>query len=79
LTESTKTNEATKRVIRNMQNVLASNKDSITVYSNFPIEDNTITLENDARSLYFLLTSNRKDIKNHIIDFDINIDSDLNG
>ncbi|MDR0771572.1 MAG: hypothetical protein LBF15_00430 [Candidatus Peribacteria bacterium] len=62
-----------------MQNVLLSNREPITVYSNFPIEDNTITLENDARSLYFLLTSNRKDIKNHIIDFDINIDSDLNG
>ncbi|MDR3150399.1 MAG: hypothetical protein LBU14_01970 [Candidatus Peribacteria bacterium] len=62
-----------------MKNLSASKTTTLGVYSNFEMVDSTITLEDNSKKVYFYLTSNDENVKNYVADFDINIDSDLNG
>jgi hypothetical protein len=57
---------------------MSSNKETIAVYSNFPIEDDELELEDKLKNLYFSITTTNKDVINYIADFNINYDSDLN-
>ena len=78
LVEWTKISEKTKRVVKNMPNFLTSNREDLAVFSNFPIEDESITLSDNATELYLYLTSKLDDVSYYVADFNINYDSDLN-
>lgn len=78
LTEWTKINEKERKVVKNMPNFMTSNKEPIAVYSNFPIENDTITLEDTTKEVYMYITSNKDNIAYYVADFNINYDSDMN-
>jgi hypothetical protein len=61
-----------------MPNFLVSNRESLAVYSNFEIIDETVIIDDSFKELYFYITSNLDNVKNYVVDFDINYDSDLN-
>ncbi|MDR1944543.1 MAG: hypothetical protein LBQ59_00145 [Candidatus Peribacteria bacterium] len=50
----------------------------MAVYSNFEIIDETVIIDDSFKELYFYITSNLDNVKNYVVDFDINYDSDLN-
>ncbi|MDR1988264.1 MAG: hypothetical protein LBQ24_06105 [Candidatus Peribacteria bacterium] len=68
----------TKRVVKDVKSFMLSSKELMAVFSNFPIENDEITLEDNSKDLYFLVTSNDENIVNYIADFDVSNDSDLN-
>jgi len=79
LTEWTKVKEITKKVVRDYSNIIATKKDGLIVFSNFDIEENTITVKDDLKNLYVYLWANNWEIANYVIDSNIESDSDLNG
>ncbi|NVP17811.1 PKD domain-containing protein [Candidatus Gracilibacteria bacterium] len=80
ISEGTKSREVTKKVVKDLSNFIKSKKSGLIVFSNQLIDDNdTITLEDNSKKLYFYLGSNSGSISNYVADFDINYDSDLNG
>ena len=78
LTEWTKVKEVTKKVISNYSNIIAVRKEWLTVFSNFEIVENVITLNEITDKLYLYLWADSKDVTNYVADYNINIDSDLN-
>ncbi|MDD3793493.1 MAG: PKD domain-containing protein [Candidatus Gracilibacteria bacterium] len=80
ISEGNKTREITKKVVKNLSNFIKAKKSGLIVFSNHEIDENdSIIIEDKTKKLYFYLGANSGDIYNYVADFDINIDSDLNG
>lgn len=79
LTEWTKIRETTKKVIKNVANIIKVRQQDFPVVSNLDIDKDSSTINIDSEStklyLYFWFD---KDAKNFAVDFDITVDSDLN-
>lgn len=78
LTEWTKISEKTLRVVKNIPNLLKSNREELAVFSNYELNEDKIILDSYEKPLYLYLTSNREDVAYYVADFNINYDSNLN-
>lgn len=79
ISESTKSKEISKKVVKNLSNFIKARKTWLIVFSNQIIdEENIITLTEKTDNLYLYLWASSWDIANYVADFDINYDSDLN-
>lgn len=80
LTEWTKVREITKRVVRDMSNVIKVRQPWLTVFSNQKIdtESNTIFLKEKWEKVYlYLWVNNRDNVSYYVADFDIEYDSSM--
>ncbi|MDD3144837.1 MAG: PKD domain-containing protein [Candidatus Gracilibacteria bacterium] len=80
ISESTKSKEISKKVVKDLSNFIKARKGGLIVFSNQVIDENdTITLKEKIDNLYLYLGASSGNIANYVADFDINYDSDLNG
>ncbi|MDD2907989.1 MAG: PKD domain-containing protein [Candidatus Gracilibacteria bacterium] len=80
LSESTKSKEITKKVVKDLSNYIKAKKPGLVVFTNQEIDENdTITLKDKIDNIYFYLGASSGSISNYVADFDIANDSDLNG
>lgn len=80
ITDGTKVKTITKKVIADFSNVLKARKAGLNVFTSPVFDDkNTIALEKQTDKVYVYLWESKWDITKYGIDFDTNIDSDLNG
>jgi len=79
ITEWTKSKSKTKEVVKNLKNMLiAKNADSLTLFSFPEIKDDKILLLNQNDKVIVNIWT-LSWVVNYGVDFDINIDNDLNG
>jgi len=78
--EGTKTKDVTKVVIKNVKNILETQKDGIHLFTSPVLSGSgTITLDTEGQKVFFYMGESKGDIAGYGIDFDTSIDSDLNG
>ncbi len=77
LTEWTKIRDITKKVTKNVANIINIRKQDFPVISNNEIEDNIITLKDEIDNVFLYFAFDDK-AENYVVDYDIEIDSDLN-
>ncbi|MDD5770218.1 MAG: PKD domain-containing protein, partial [Candidatus Gracilibacteria bacterium] len=79
ISEGTKTKDITQEVNINMKNMISYKASKGLNLFTFPeVNNDKITLDNSSQKVYININE-LGDIKNYAVDFDINIDSDLNG
>ena len=80
ISEGTKTKEVTKTVLRNMKNVIVSRRANLNVFTSPAVgEDWTVVLTEAGQDLFVYSGDSNAEIKGYAIDYDIEVDSDLNG
>ena len=76
--EGTKTKKSTQDVTRDLRNIVAARKDGLNVFSHPSVDkDWTITIDEET-SIFMYLGDSRWDHTYYGIDYDIDIDSDIN-
>jgi len=80
IAEGTKIEETTKTVQKNIRNILEVNKGPLVVFTSpLASEDNTITLTDVEDKVFIYLGESSDDTAVYAIDYDRELDSDLNG
>ena len=79
ISEGTKTKEITKTVVRNMKNIITSRRENLNVFTYPEVQDDIITIDDRLTDVYIYAWDSNADIASYAIDYDINIDTDLNG
>lgn len=78
--EGTKTKEVEKKVVKNVKNILTARSEGMNLFSTPEISDAWIvTLEHPYEKFYIYLGESKWEISAYAIDYDITLDSDLNG
>ncbi len=79
LTEWTKVRDTTKKVVKNVANIIKIRQEDFPVVSNHDIDsdDWTINLDEETQKVYLYFWFD-EDAENYAIDYDITVDSDLN-
>ncbi len=80
ISEWTKTEKKVKVVVKNVKNMIKAHKKWINLFAYPEIDkENTVYLEREWEKVYVYMWESKADaIENYIVDFDIDLDSDLN-
>ena len=79
VSDSSNTKEITKKVVRDFGRMISTKKEALSIFSNYPISWDKITLKEEVSDLQLFLKTNLSSVKNFAVDFNVATDSDLNG
>lgn len=79
ISEWTKVKDIEKKVVKNVKNIILAKKEWLVLFSNLPIVEDEIAIEEDGSEVFIYLWESKPGITNYVIDNDIEYDSDLNG
>jgi len=80
IAEGTKLEETTKTAQKNIRNILEVNKWPLVVFTSpLASEDRVITLSGPEEKVFIYLWESSDESDTYVIDYDIELDSDLNG
>ncbi|MCD5380863.1 PKD domain-containing protein, partial [Candidatus Gracilibacteria bacterium] len=77
--EGTKIKKSSQEVTRDLRNILKARKDGLNVFSHPGVDDDGIISIDEEESIFMYLGDSRGDHTYYGIDYDIDIDSDVNG
>lgn len=80
VSEGTRTKDVEKKVVKNVKNVLSSRGEGLNLFSVPKIDaEGKVVLENEHDKFYVYMGESKGDIRSYAIDYDLELDSDLNG
>ena len=80
ISEGTKSKSKTISITKNIRNMINyKNSKSVIAFSYPEIKNDEITLSNEWKKIYLFINENLTSSWNFSVDFDLNLDSDLNG